>query len=94
MKVSSINSISSYNTNKSANLSFKHIAVPYPEYEERGAYSNNHHLNVQSKISQLVGKISDLFHPSVTKEANEIKKQIDQLYDEKDANSQLISVLT
>lgn len=72
MKVSSINTIK-YNSNMA---SFKHTAVPYPEYSY--AYSNSHSL--EKKISNIIDRITDLFHPSVTKEAKNIKSQIDNIY--------------
>lgn len=92
MKVNSINSINTISnySNKLNNPSFKHTAVPYPEYEN--AYVHKQ-VGFHDKISILVAKLSDLFHPEVTKQANEIKSQIDSIYDDKSAKKQLVSVL-
>lgn len=74
MKVNSINN-TLYNT-KTQRPSFKHTAVPYPEYEKAYAAKNNS----ENIFSVLISKVSDLFKPEVTKEAKEIKAQIDKLY--------------
>lgn len=91
-----VNSISSFNYN-STKPSFKHTAVPYPEYEN--AYYNTQ-SNLETKIIGLANKISDLFSPKVTKEAAEIKSGIDSVYDNKmdketkiSAQKHLLSVL-
>lgn len=91
MKVNSINSIRNFNTynSKQNALAFKHTAVPYPEFES--AY-NPKHSGFKTKISFLVDKISDLFHPEVTKEAQSIKSEIDKIYDE-NPKAKLVSVL-
>ncbi len=93
MKIKSINSFN-YNSTKP---SFKHTAVPYPEYES--AYYNTPDT-LGTKISDLVCKISELFSPKVTKEASEIKENIDNIYSAKNKEiselspkKQLLSVL-
>ena len=73
MRVNSINNVSSNNS-----LTFKRSAVPYPEY--RSAYLPSSEYSSQSRISLIVDKISKLFNPEVTKEAKQIKNQIDNLY--------------
>lgn len=87
MKVNSINSIN-YNSYKP---SFKHTAVPYPEYEKAYKYATSSN----SVMSTIINKISDLFSPEVTKEAVEIKSQIDKLYNIKTPSPKehLLSVL-
>ncbi len=86
MKVNSINTINTLNNNYSK-LSFKHTAVPYPEYE--AAY-----YNTNSLLDSIVDKISQLFSPKVSKEADKIKTQIDNIYDQKtNPKKQLLSVL-
>lgn len=67
MKVNSINSIN-YFTKAPA---FKHTAVPYPEFEN--------YVNKQQN-SNLLDKLSELFHPTVTKNALDIKSKIDGVY--------------
>lgn len=73
-----INAINSYNyiSNKT---SFKHTAVPYPEYESAYAYSNDSEF-VSRKVDSVVSKLASLFSPKVTKEANTIKSDIDSIY--------------
>ncbi len=91
MKINSINTFN--NTIALKQTSFKHTAVPYPEYKD--AYSNKQY-DLQDRISNLVTKIADLFHPEVTKEAKEIKSQIDDIYDDdssREVNQRLLSVL-
>ena len=87
MKVNSINSIK-YNTYKQ---SFKHTAVPYPEYEKAYKYTTSS----ENIVSSIINKISDLFNPEVTKEAIEIKSKIDKLYSVKTPSPKehLLSVL-
>lgn len=84
-----INSISSTNyINNSYKPSFKHVAVPYPEYED--AYIVKH-TNPANKISVIINKISDLFHPEVTKEAQNIKSKIDQACENGDVDMEMLS---
>ena len=91
MKINSINTINKTSALKQP--SFKHTAVPYPEYKD--AYDIKQY-DLQDRISNIVTKIADLFHPEVTKEAKVIKSQIDDIYDKKPAKAakqQLLSVL-
>ena len=90
MKVNSINSINTINNN-SYKQSFKHTAVPYPEYEKAYLYADKS----SSFVSSIINKISDLFNPEVTKEAVEIKSKIDKLYSVKTPSPKehLLSVL-
>lgn len=74
MKINSINTIN-YNNKVQ---SFKHSAVPYPEFENAYYYVPD---TFESKVSSLVFKIAALFSPKVTKEAMEIKSGIDSIYD-------------
>lgn len=70
MKINAISSIN-YNTkNNSKAQSFKHTAVPYPEFEQ---YYNKNQTSILDRISAF-------FHPVVTNEAKEIKSQIDTIY--------------
>ena len=87
MKINAINNINN-NYNKQ---SFKRTAVPYPEYFK--AYTQQ--CKTERVFNTLVDKISDLFHPDVTKEAVEIKSKIDKIYDPKyvSPKGQLLSVL-
>ena len=87
MKVNSINTINN-NYNK---YSFKRTAIPYPEYEKAYLYAKSSDTFVNS----LINKITALFNPEVTKEAVEIKSQIDKLYSVKTPSpkEQLLSVL-
>lgn len=73
MKINSISSIN-YNNNTA---SFKHTAVPYPEYESVKNKTS------ESGISAFIKKVSALFTPEVTKEASEIKSGIDNIYSKK-----------
>ncbi len=91
-----VNSISSFNYN-SIRPSFKHTAVPYPEYES--AYYKDPET-IGTKILSIADKISELFSPKVTKEAEEIKSGIDKLYSKQtekkndvSPKKQLLSVL-
>lgn len=87
MKINSINNVTP-NYNKQ---SFKGTAVPYPEY--RNVYI--HETKKENAIHSLVDKISELFHPSVRKEAMNIKQKIDSIYDPQPSSpkAQLLSVL-
>ena len=87
MKVNSINTINN-NYNK---YSFKRTASPYPDYENAYLYAKSSDTFVNS----LINKITALFNPEVTKEAVEIKSQIDKLYSVKTPSpkEQLLSVL-
>lgn len=87
MKINAVNNINN-NYNKQ---SFKRTAVPYPEYFK--AYTQQ--AKTERVFNTLVDKISELFHPDVTKEAIEIKSQIDKIYDPKFSSpkGQLLSVL-
>ncbi len=90
MRINSINNFSNiYNNNKT---SFKHVAVPYPEYEN-GYKPQPHHSKF--KIDSIVNKLSELFTPEVTKQADEIKQQIDIVCDDEDQSPKdnLLSVL-
>lgn len=86
-----INSISSaiYTTGRPG---FKSTAVPYPEYKD--AYIIER-LPLDERISNFVSRISDLFTPSVTKEAKEIKSEINSIFEDDETNpkEQLLSVL-
>lgn len=86
MKINSINNTIS-NNNKS--ISFQRTAVPYPEYRAAYIYPEQ-----TSTITSLVNKISELFHPQVTREAVEIKSKIDSIYaTQATPQEQLLSVL-
>lgn len=87
MKVSSINNISHNNSR----ISFKKTAVPYPEYNSSYSYDSQS----DKMIYSLISKISELFHPDVTKEAANIKSKIDNIYEPKTVNpkDRLLSVL-
>lgn len=84
-----VNSISSFNYKNNNLQSFKHTAVPYPEYE--GSYNQNDKSIY--KIDVLINKISDLFHPEVSKSAREIKSQIDKICEDNSPKDSLMSVL-
>ncbi len=85
MKINSINNTIS--NNKS--ISFQRTAVPYPEYRAAYIYPEQ-----TSTITSLVNKISELFHPQVTREAVEIKSKIDSIYaTQATPQEQLLSVL-
>ena len=88
MKVNSINSINNFKYNN--NINFKHTAVPYPEYES--AYISYGKQN--NILSDMVKKISEMFSPEVKSEAQNIKSQIDSVYEENDKKPQkaLLSV--
>ena len=87
-----INSISSVNYNQKG-TSFKHTAVPYPEYEN--AYANRQSGGLS--LREIKEKVQALFSPKVTKEAINIKSGIDSLYDDtvqtSNPKSELLSVL-
>lgn len=73
-----INSISSFNYNVNR-PSFKHTAVPYPEYESAYSYNNDSEF-VSRKVDSVVSKLAALFSPKVSKEAKAIKSDIDSIY--------------
>jgi hypothetical protein len=82
MKINAINTINYNNTNKPA---FKHVAVPYPEFES--AYHKQTYT-VEEKLNAILDKISALFTPAVSKEASTIKTGIDTIYEtEKQLNT-------
>ena len=68
MRVNSINTYNYYNLKPA----FKHTAVPYPEYQHHVVNKPFH-----AKISDVFNK---LFNPEVTKKADEIKSEINVLY--------------
>ena len=87
-----VNAINNVNYNRSV-PSFKHTAVPYPEYIN--AYKTCDR-SIESTILSTIEKLTDLFSPKVTKEAQEIKSGIDSLYAnsaKKAAKQRLVSVL-
>ncbi|HIS88765.1 TPA: hypothetical protein IAA87_05020 [Candidatus Avigastranaerophilus faecigallinarum] len=91
-----VNSINSFNYNSTI-PSFKHTAVPYPEYES--AYYKNSDT-FSEKIQNIAEKIAALFSPKVTEEAAKIKANIDSVYlnkssldDNLSPKKQLLSVL-
>lgn len=87
-----VNSINNYNYNSNI-PSFKHTAVPYPEYPN--AY-NVKESQIETKIISAIDKLTDLFSPKVSKEAMEIKSGIDSIYSDspkKAAKQRLLSVL-
>lgn len=88
MKINAINS-AIYSKGRPG---FKSTAVPYPEY--RDAYIIER-LPLDERISNFVSRISDLFTPSVTKEAKEIKSEINSIFEDDETNpkEQLLSVL-
>lgn len=88
MKINSINSLNTYN--KAYTPSFKHTAVPYPEYES--GYKPKPISN-KSKIIGFVDKLSDLFKPEVTEEAKNIKSNIDRICDDGSPKQHLLSVV-
>lgn len=89
MKINSINNVNtSYSQVKTQ--SFKHTAVPYPEYENAYVYNGNKQKNLFGLISE---KISDLFHPEVTKEAKNIKSQINSIFDDKNSQEKHFSAV-
>ena len=81
MKVNAINNTQNVNTYK--NVSFKHTAVPYPEFES--AY--NKPADSSDFMLAFAEKISKFFSPEVRKEADNIKNTIDYVYDN-DKNQQ------
>ncbi|MCD7780615.1 MAG: hypothetical protein LUH05_08090 [Candidatus Gastranaerophilales bacterium] len=90
-----VNAINTYNYNNAA--SFKHTAVPYPEYA--GAYTSKQDSE-KSAITSFISKISSLFSPKVNEEAQQIKSEIDNIYvntavdaDESKPHEKLLSVL-
>lgn len=74
MKINSINT--AYNYNNKYNTAFRRTAVPYPEY--KSAY---YVAQKNTAIDTLINKISNLFSPEVTKEAVNIKKNIDTVFE-------------
>ncbi len=90
MKVNSISSINNFKYNNN-NISFKHTAVPYPEYES--AYVS---YGKQSNFfSDMFSKLSQMFTPEVKNEAKNIKSEIDSVYsaDNQEPKKALLSVL-
>lgn len=78
MKINSINNINN-NYNKP---SFKRTAVPYPEYKT--AYIIK--AGEDTLVSSIKNKINEIFRPDVTKEALNIKNQIDSFYGTQEAD--------
>ncbi len=80
MKINPINNITY------SKQSFKHTAVPYPEYEKAYIYI--------TEDKSIFDKISKLFNPKVNKEAQRIKTVIDNTYNgTPNPKKQLLSVL-
>lgn len=73
-----INTISSLNYNMTK-PSFKHSAIPYPEYESAYSYNNDSEF-ISQTIDSIVSKFATLFTPKVSKEAKIIKSDIDNIY--------------
>ncbi len=88
MRVAQINNYS-YNANMQKQ-SFKHSAVPYPEYIDAYVWDE---VGLQDRIMNVVSRISELFRSDVTDEASKIKSQINTIYDETNPKKQLLSVL-
>lgn len=91
MKINSINSFSV----KPSTFNFKRTAVPYPEYEK--AYHHNN-ASFSKDVTNVIDKISTLFSPKVTEDANKIKSSINKIYADdslvnKTPKAQLMSVL-
>ena len=90
MKINAINSVN-YMT---GGVSFKHVAVPYPEYED--AY---YVKKQDSSFNKIAHKISALFTPEVTQKSKEIKEGINKIYEaqelnlDNNPNEHLLSVL-
>lgn len=78
MKINAINS-AGYMTK---DVSFKHTAVPYPEYES--AYNKQSRTDA---ITRVVDKISALFTPEVTKKSQKIKEDINKIYSNENISS-------
>ncbi len=90
MKINPINSLNNYTNN----INFKRTAVPYPEYIN--AYKPQ--LTFEEQVSNVINKIGSLFSPSVSKESENIKTGIDNLYvnkalEKETPKNQLLSVL-
>ncbi len=80
MRINPINNIT-YKTQ-----SFKHTAVPYPEYEKAYIYA--------AADTSIFHKIAKLFNPKVDKETEKIKTVIDKTYNGiPTPQKQLLSVL-
>ncbi len=80
MKINPINNISY------GKQSFKHTAVPYPEYEQAYLYA--------SADKSIFKRISQLFNPKVDSETQRIKSAIDSTCKEiQNPKKQLLSVL-
>lgn len=87
MKINSINYMSLYNRTavpypeykRSMNAAFGHSAVPYPEY----AYAYYPQAEQQGSFTKLASKISSLFSPEVTQKSQEIKNDINRIYEKK-----------
>lgn len=78
MKINSVNSIGTFSRPGGASMSFKHTAVPYPEYYDAYIFTAQEDKNI---FGRLADKISDLFNPKVSKEAEEIKSKINTIFD-------------
>lgn len=89
MKINSINNLNaSYQAFKTP--AFKHTAVPYPEYKDAYViYSNKN----RSVIDILSDKISDLFHPEISKEAKNIKSQINLVFDDRNTQKPVLNTV-
>ncbi len=81
MKINAINN-SNYMTR---DVSFKSAVVPYPEYEN--AYYKQSRPDA---ITRVVDKISALFTPEVTKKSQEIKNDINKIYDNGNQNANFV----
>lgn len=73
MKINSINT--NFNT-KNYNYSFKHSAVPYPEYKAAYFFVPKS----ENILDSFIEKVTALFNPDVKKDADIIKNQIDKIY--------------
>lgn len=66
---------------------FGHTAVPYPEYEK--AYHRNTGNNI---VNSFALKLASVFSPEVKKNAEDIKTEINGLYENADKGKKSLSL--
>ena len=88
MLINSVNNINANGTSLKPQ-SFKHTAVPYPEYQN--AYETSG--SKENLFDVIITKLNDIFHPEVSAQAKNIKHQIDTIFDEGNKTGRVVNAL-
>lgn len=88
MLINSVNNITA-NSTPLKPQSFKRTAVPYPEYN----YAYNKGFSNENLFDVIANKLNDIFHPAVSNQAKDIKKQINTIFDEGKTTGRAVNTL-